>query len=523
MSAFLTLDSVSALTPDGKLLFHDLTFSVRADRIGLVGRNGSGKSTLLSIAAGLAEPASGHVMRAGTLGVLRQDWPEHWSLADALGVVEAMAVLARVLAGEGDEADFAAADWTLESRIEAALIETGLPGVPLDRAIATLSGGERTRVGIAHLLLEAPDLLLLDEPTNNLDRAGRDAIAALISGWRGGILLASHDRELLEAMDRIVELTPVGVRIVGGGWSAFVAVRDEERARAAAEEERAQATLRDTKRSAQAQLEAKVRREKAGRAFAAKGSEPKILLGAMAERAEISGGRARAQGERAIAEASLRASEARANVEVVAPLTISLPPSGIPSGARLLNIDAAEAEIAGRSLGPWSLKITGPERVSISGANGAGKTTLLKLATGVLAPSRGFVEHAEGRVAMLDQHVSLLDRNSSVLDNVRRICPDRSLEEAHAICARFAFRNRDALRLVETLSGGERMRAGLAATCAEPSAPWLLILDEPTNHLDLDSIEVLEQALRAYDGALLVVSHDAAFLKRIGIQRELAI
>ncbi len=523
MPACLTLDSVSARTLEGQLLFNDLTFSVGPERTGLVGRNGSGKSTLIRIAAGLAEPASGHVQRAGTVGVLRQDWPETWSLAEALGVADAMAVLARVLAGEGDEADFVAADWTLEGRIESALIRTGLPGLPLDRMIATLSGGERTRVGIARLLLEEPDLLLLDEPTNNLDRAGRDAIHALIAGWRGGVLLASHDRDLLETVDRIVELTPVGVRIVGGGWSAFAAVRDEERARASAEQERADAALRDARRTAQAQQEAKARRDRAGRAFAAKGSEPKILLGAMAERAENSGGRVKALGERAISAASDRADEARASVEVVTPLTITLPPSGISSGARVLTVDAAEVEIGGRMFGPWSLRIAGPERISLAGPNGAGKTTFLKLATGSLAPSRGKVERAEGRVAMLDQHVATLDWKSNVLDNIRRLFPGRSAGEAHAICARFAFRNRDALRIVEMLSGGERMRAGLAATFAGPTPPWLLILDEPTNHLDLDSIELLEQALRDYDGALLVVSHDAAFLERIGIDRELAI
>lgn len=522
MSAFLTLDSVSARTPEGRPLFHDLTFSVGPERIGLVGRNGSGKSTLIQIAAGLAEPASGHVQRAGTVAVLQQDWPEAWSLAEALGVADGLSVLARILAGEGTEADFAAADWTLESRIESALIQTGLPGLSLDRTIATLSGGERTRVGIARLLLGTPDLLLLDEPTNNLDRAGRDAIYALIAGWRGGILIASHDRDLLEKMDRIVELTPVGVRIVGGGWSAFVAVRDEERARAAAEQERANAGLRDARRTAQAQQEAKARRDKAGRAFAAKGSEPKILLGAMAERAENSGGRARVQGERTIMAASDRADEARAKIEVVTPMTITLPPSGMPSGARVLTVDAAEVAIGERSFGPWSLRIVGPERVSLAGPNGAGKTTFLKLAVGAIAPLRGSVERPEGRVVMLDQHVALLDRDRSVLENVQRLNPALSAEEAHAICARFAFRNRDGLRIVGRLSGGERMRAGLAAAFAGTSPPWLLILDEPTNHLDLDSIELLEHALRDYDGALLIVSHDAAFLERVGIERELA-
>ncbi len=122
--------------------------------------------------------------------------------------------------------------------------------------MGTLSGGERTRVGIARLLIEAPDLILLDEPTNTLDGAGRDAIAALVRDWRGGVLVASHDRALLEHMDRIVELTPVGVRIVGGGWSAFAAWRETERACAAAELERAGAQLRDAREAVQLNREA---------------------------------------------------------------------------------------------------------------------------------------------------------------------------------------------------------------------------------------------------------------------------
>jgi ATPase subunit of ABC transporter with duplicated ATPase domains len=195
----------------------------------------------------------------------------------------------------------------------------------------------------------------------------------------------------------------------------------------------------------------------------------------------------------------------------------------MPSGARVLTVNAAEVEIGGRRFGPWSLQIAGPERISLAGPNGTGKTTFLKLAVGALTPSRGTAERAEGRVVMLDQHVALLDRDRSVLDNIRRQNPALSAEEAHAICARFAFRNRDALRIVGTLSGGELMRAGLAAAFAGTSPPWLLILDEPTNHLDIDSIESLEQALRDYDGALLIVSHDAAFLERVGIDRELTI
>jgi ATPase subunit of ABC transporter with duplicated ATPase domains len=318
---------------------------------------------------------------------------------------------------------------------------------------------------------------------------------------------------------RILELTTIGVRSFGGGWSAFAAARDEDRRRASAELERADAGVRAARQAAQAQREAKERRDGAGRAFAAKGSEPTILLGARAERAQTSGGRAQAINDRRASAALAEVDEARSRVEVLTPLTISLPPSGVPSGARVLAMDGVLAAAGDRCLGPWTLHIDGPERIALRGANGAGKTTLLRIAAGLLAPVAGTVRRAEGRIVMLDQHVALLDPDRSILDNIRRLNPIASDEEAHAICARFAFRSRDANRVVGTLSGGERLRAGLAATLSRSTPPWLVILDEPTNHLDVESLELLEDALRGFDGALLVVSHDPSFLARIRLDR----
>jgi ATPase subunit of ABC transporter with duplicated ATPase domains len=519
MPTFLTLEAVAAATPDRHPLFDNLTLSISAERVGLVGRNGSGKSSLLRIVAGAAEPSAGHLVRSGTVGVLAQDWPEQWTVAEALGVAGSLAIVERVLAGQGGETDFEVADWTLASRIEAALLEAGLSGIALDRIMGTLSGGERTRIGIARLLLDPPDLLLLDEPTNNLDAAGRAAILSLVQNWRGGVLVASHDRALLEAMDRIIELTPVGVRIVGGGWSMFSEMRDEARARAATELERAAAKLRNTRGEIQRQREAKNRRDKAGRAIAVRGSIPRILLGGRAERAENSGGRAQRLADRIISEATDNAEQAREQIEILTPLTIAIPPTSLGSGTEVLAMEAITTDIGDRKFGPWTINVVGPERIAIGGRNGAGKTTFLKLAMGLSAPSAGIVRRAEGRVAMLDQHVTLLDPEQSILDNIRRLNPALDLEAAHATCARFAFRNIDARQAVGTLSGGERLRAGLACVLAGGRPPWLLLMDEPTNHLDIDSIEILERALCDFDGALLVVSHDPAFLAAIGIER----
>ncbi|MBR1125339.1 ABC-F family ATP-binding cassette domain-containing protein [Bradyrhizobium lablabi] len=524
MTALVILDSISLSTPDGRPLFDGLTLALGRERTGVVGRNGCGKSTLLRLLAGEVEPATGSMHRAGSIGVLAQLADERLTVAQALGVTERLARLRRLERGEGSLADADDADWTLESRIEQALTETGLPALPLDRPVASLSGGERTRVALARLLIEAPNLLLLDEPTNNLDADGREAVAQLLARWQGGCVVASHDRVLLEQVDRIVELTPVGVTIFGGAWPAFAEARDAARERAEADLDRAADALRNTERAAQKAKEKKARRDKAGRAYAASGSHDTLLLGAMKQRAENSGARENRIAERLIGDRTDALAEAHARVEILTPLSINLPKANLPGSRELIAFDEVVMAHADRRLfGPLSFVVRGPERIAIRGANGSGKTTLLRLITGELAPVAGDVRRLTDRIALLDQHVSLLDPASSILDNMRRLNGDLTDNEAYAALARFAFRNRAALQVAGTLSGGERLRAGMACVFARAQPPLLLLLDEPTNHLDLASIEELEDALNGFDGALIVVSHDQAFLRAIGIDREMVL
>ena len=519
----ITFDRVAAKTPGDRTLFENLTLAIGPERVGLVGRNGSGKSTLLALIAGQREPASGSVTVNGRIGVLAQSWPDDMiSLAEALGVADGLARLGRLARGDGTAEDMAEADWTLEHRIAETLAKVDLPERDLSRTIKGFSGGERTRISVARLWLEAPDILLLDEPTNNLDGPGRAAILALIDDWRGAAMVASHDRDLLEHVDRIVELTPIGVAIFGGGWSAFADAREQRRSAAVAALDKADTDLRRVKDQVQLQREMKQRKDAAGKAGRFAAGQSKMLLDFKQDRAEASQGAANRLADRQLSSANEALDEAKARFEVLVPLNVVAPSVGLPSQKLVLACEDVSVEVGGRTLfGPLSFRVVGPERIHIAGGNGAGKSTLLKLITGERQPASGSIRRLDGRIAMLDQHSDALDPARSLLENMRAANPELDDNAAYAALARFAFRNKKAHQLVETLSGGERLRASMSCLLAASEPPQLLLLDEPTNHLDIDSIEVIEQALIAYDGALVVVSHDPAFIEAVGCSREI--
>ena len=524
--SFVTLDSVAAATPDGRPLFESLNLSIGAERIGLVGRNGVGKSTLLALIAGARQARGGTVTRTGTVASLDQTPNVSASarLADLLGVGEGWDRLSRIERGEGDETDLAEADWDLPARLDEALAQVGLADLDPERAAASLSGGQATRAGLARLLIARPDVLLLDEPTNNLDAEARALVAKVLARWRGGAVVVSHDRALLRGMDRIVELSSLGARSYGGGWDLYAERRAEEAQAAQRDLDHAEREVRRVAREAQVARERQDRRDAAGRKFADRGGTPKIVLGMMAERAENSGGREGRLAQKLAAEAAQAKASAEARVERARTLGFALPPSGLPEGREVLAFEAVA--FAWPDCAPLidalSFRIVGPERVAVSGANGSGKTTLIRLATGALSPTAGVVRRPVP-ASLLDQRAALLADDETILENFRRLNPAATLNDAHAALARFLFRNTAAQQRAGALSGGERLRAALACVLCAASPPQLLILDEPTNHLDLAAIEAVEAALSAYDGALLVVSHDADFLEAIGVERTMGL
>ncbi|OZB17192.1 MAG: ABC transporter [Hyphomonas sp. 34-62-18] len=524
MPASITFASVKHSLPDGRVLFSDLNFSLNQERVGIVGRNGVGKSTLLKLISGALSPVSGAVTVTGTIGVLRQTFEPSpgETIASLFGVEAALARLHRIESGAGTETDLAEADWTLEPRLAEALARAGLEGVTLDTPLASLSGGQRTRAGFAALVFAEPDFLLLDEPTNNLDREGRADVARVLAGWRGGAVVVSHDRQLLESMESILELTPQGAARYGGGWSSYEAQKARELAAAEQALARAERRVEEAAGKAQTAAERKARRDGAGSRKAAKGGAPRILLGAQKRRAEETSGALGRLAEQQKADAAEEAAEARSRIDVLQPFTVKLPLTGLPSNKVVLSaVDLAGGYTPGSPVfRGLCFEVRGPERVAVFGPNGSGKSTLLKTITGVLRPLSGEVR-VNVSWALLDQEVSLLEGAGNILENFRKINPEADENACRAALARFRFRAGAALQKVATLSEGERLRAGLACVLGGASPPQLLILDEPTNHLDIASLEAVEAGLNAYDGALLVVSHDETFLERVGVTRHI--
>ena len=519
----ITLSKITWATPDGHTLLSNLDLTFGAERAGLIGRNGVGKTTLLKLVTGELTPLGGSVTVDGTLGLLRQSVqvvPDE-TVASLFGIVAALDLLHRAERGEAEAEDIADADWTLETRLAAALARVGL-NAEAETPLAALSGGQRTRAALAALIFRAPDFLLLDEPTNNLDREGRQAVVDMLAGWRAGAVVVSHDRELLETMDAIVELTTLGATRYGGNWSAYRERKALELAAAHRDLADAEKQAAEVARTMQMVAERKARKDSTGRRKKARGDIPRIMLGAMKERSELTSGANARLAESRQAQAGEAVSAARERIEILQPLTVSVPPTGLATGKIVLKVEGVTAGYLPERpiIRDLSFTLSGPERVAVTGPNGSGKTTFLSLVTGALKPSEGSVRLFT-EAAMLDQRVSLIDPALSIRDNFRRINPGAGENACRAALARFMFRADAALQVVSSLSGGQLLRAGLACVLGAERPPPLLILDEPTNHLDIGSIEAVEAGLRAYDGALLVVSHDEPFLAAIGITRRL--
>jgi len=470
------------------------------ERLALIGRNGTGKSSLLKILAGLDKPDDGLLsLQLGLRRVFVAQEPEFAagsSVFDAVaeGVAEARALRERFEAhAEGDDLDAvqtrleALDGWTWEQRVAESLERLRLDG---DARVDALSGGTRKRVALARALVARPELLLLDEPTNHLDVAAIEWLQELLVAWRGALVVVSHDRAFIDAVaTRIVELDRGLLRSYPGRFSAYEATKAREL------EDEALANARADKLLAQ--------------------EEVWVRKGVEARRTRSVGRVARLEGLRK-ARAERRDVLGRVRLEMEA----GLPPGKIV--AELTDVSMRFAADGPPLVDRFTATILRGDKVGLIGPNGSGKTTLLKLILGELQPTAGKVRQGTRlQVAYFDQMRAGLDLDATLADTIspgsewieQGQPPKVTRKHVMSYLTDFLFSPERANSPVRTLSGGERNRLLLARLFALPAN--VLVLDEPTNDLDIDTLELLEELLQAFEGTVFLVSHDRRFLDNV--------
>ena len=517
------LHQVTCQFATGQTLFGPLSVSLEPSLCGLVGRNGVGKTRLLRLLAGLDSPAGGHIERAAAVAWVAQQptlTPET-TLATLLGYASVFAALSRLEQGQGlaDDFDLLDGHWDLTDRLSLAFREADLPPFSADRPAFSLSGGERMKALLCGTFVSGADYLLLDEPTNHLDRQGREWLYHQLESWQGGALIASHDRELLTRMPRIIELTPMALRSYGGNYDEYQRQRMAEQQAARAALEHAVTDRRRTRARMHKEHDAAQRRS------AQTLRTVDTLNIASFERVKYKGaakerpGTLRRQHREQNSSLNAAVQQARERVEEETPVMFTLPGSEVAAGKQVLVVEALQLDHAPAA--PLNWRIDGPMRIALKGPNGCGKTTLLKTLLGLEQAASGDVRLSVS-AAYLDQHLTQLDLSLSVMAHLS--LEDTPLDEG-LLRTRLAQLQLGADKVtlpLSALSGGERLKAALACVLWRREPAQLLLLDEPTNHLDLASTQAIESALAAFPGAMLVVSHDEAFLQGLKLTHSLA-
>ena len=582
MPHHITLDHISYAHPGEPPLFTDLSTVFSAPLTGLIGDNGTGKTTLFRLILGEIKPSHGTISAPPRIAYLPQDLglSEHQHLADIFGITKILRALDALESGDYSPSlyDTIGDAWDIEEHTFAALAEYGFsPALTTDtadphairnllmRPLGTFSGGQTVTAALAALLHSNPEFILLDEPTNNLDSAAKSRLFAALETLTCPALIISHDRDLLAHMNAIAELHAdregrAHLHTYEGNYDTYRAARKAEESAAHRRVNEAKNEARKAERERvenQIKLDRNVRR---GRDFERSKRKPGLAMGLDKNSSERSAGKLHAAHESMVADARAAVSEAQENLRVQERIYLELAQDALPAGRKVLELQrvgkdpcasvqqSAEFKnahtqntvsretqsyevdyLSRRQEFPKALILTGPEHLRIMGANGSGKTMLLNAIAHANDPDyRSPVPPAYRVLYRLDNAAYLpqritLDPERTLLETVQRANPGPSEQHLRDQLARLLFRRESVHQRIGELSGGERFRAALATVLLTDPVPQLLLLDEPTNNLDISSVDWLVQALDAYTGALIIVSHDEDFCERIRIDRTLSL
>ncbi|MGK5090010.1 ATP-binding cassette domain-containing protein [Bdellovibrionota bacterium FG-2] len=499
----IILKSIGFEWPNGQSVFSKLSLCVEADRkYWLIGPNGIGKSTLAKLIQGELAPTTGKVQTNLQISYFLQfEAPPNTSVIEYL------------------------AHFWLHSPTETTNLL--LRGINFESPCPCLSGGEWTRTRLLKQLAIGADIIVLDEPTNNLDQESKQSLLAFIQTTSMGLLMISHDRDLLERVDTILELSNQGLSIFGWNWSSYERAREKERTRLLEELDQARRAKDQAHREKLKKLSIQEQRMRQASKTARATGMPKILMGARKRRAERTLGKTHLNADREITQTTEHARSALEKLKIDQTIYADFPETAIAPSKFVFEAQDFNFKYDGMPETLWkegvSFAMKGNSRVCLSGLNGSGKTTLLKLLCDSTPPEgQTFGRLKLGAIAygLIDQQTSLLEDGKTVFENVNS-SSRKTIIEVRNLLARFLFPGKKADQLAATLSGGERLRACLAKTMIADPAPQLLILDEPTNNVDIMNLEFLESALAKFEGAMIVISHDTTFIKNVGITEEL--
>ncbi len=527
----LILQDITYTHPNGDLLFADLNLSInKHDKIALIGNNGQGKSTLLKILAGSLIPQHGLVKSDIKPYYMPQIFGQFnsYSIAEALQVHQKLNALHKILDGRLTEENLTILndDWAIEDRCEAALLHWGLDGFDLNQKMETLSGGQQTKVFLAGLKVHQPQLVLLDEPTNHLDAKSRKMLINELIITKSTLIVVSHDRSLLNTLPTVYELHNSTITVYGGNYD-FYAAQQKIAQQAYHQELRSkEKQLRKARETAREAVERQQKLDARGKKKQEKAGLPTIVMNTLKNNAEKSTAKLKGVHTEKVNDITKDLSQLRNALPDLDKMKMSFDQSPLHKGKVLIKVSDVNFTYGIEMLWkiPLNFQLHSGDRIALKGGNGTGKTTLIKMILGLFQPTTGSIVAANFRSIYIDQDYSIIDQQFTVYEQAQQYNYGALQEHEIKIrLNRFLFTKEDWGKPCWTLSGGEKMRLILCLLTINNQAPDLIVLDEPTNNLDLQSIEILTSAITAYEGTLLVVSHDDYFLEQINMVRTITL